>query len=165
MKDFSELKQTIVASIKANGRGAITGNLLQEQLLMMADSMELQSFEGFATPTTTPVRDNTAEHLYFAMESGDYSAFVEGLELDEGDFYMIYRMPDEEEWTAVDIRKWMKGDPGEPGKDGADGGILFPSTGIDEEGNLYIEVPDDEESTNLVIDEEGFLCVKMPDLR
>lgn len=72
------------------------------------------------------------------------------------------------------VKRGRKGDDGYTpikgvdyfdGKDGADGGILFPSTGIDEEGNLYIEVPNDEESTNLVIDEEGFLCVKMPDLR
>ena len=166
MKDFSELKQRIVDNIKANGRGAITGNLLQEQLLTMADSMELQSFEGFATPSVTPVHDNTAEHVYFAMESGDYSAFVEGLELEEGDFYMFYIMPNNEEWTAVNLREFLKGekgDPGytprkgvdyfdgkdgQPGKDGADGrdgGLNIPyffiQEGEDGRLHLFCKVP------------------------
>lgn len=163
MRDFEELKQSIIDTIKANGRGAITGPLLQAELLKICDKMELQSWNGMATPSTQPTRDYHAEHVYMAVEAGDYSAFKDGLVLEEGDFYLLYKMPDEEEWTALDMRKWMKGDKGEDGKDG---NVMWPGTGVDEEGYLYAEVPDEEDETNLTIDEEsGYLCMEMPDLR
>lgn len=158
MKDYSELKQEIIDNIRANGRGAITGPLLQEQLLNICDKMELQSFEGFATPSVTPVRDYTSEHFYFAVEPGDYSEFADGLFVEEGDFYLLYRMPGETDWNAENLKDYFKGDKGQ---DGADGSLLFPTVDIDANGNLYVEVPDSNE-TNLVIDGED-LCVVYPD--
>ena len=121
MRDFNELKNEIVANIKANGRGAITGPLLQTELLAMCDEMELQTFLGFATPETVPVRDTTAEHFYFAITAGDYSAFVDGLTLNDGDIYMLYLLPDDEEWTAFDMGTYLKGEKGEKGEQGDKG--------------------------------------------
>ncbi len=56
MANFATLKAAIAAAIKQNGNNEITGNLLQQQLLAMVDSLGVAGFQfkGVATPETNP---------------------------------------------------------------------------------------------------------------
>ena len=47
MADYTNLEQQIAAAIRANGEGAITGPLLQEQLLDIVDATSRGAMPSF----------------------------------------------------------------------------------------------------------------------
>ena len=75
MSKYSTLKAEIIASIKRNGAQAITGDLLQEKLLSMIDSLgEHYQFGGLALPSTefTPGDEPV---VFIAATPGTYTDF------------------------------------------------------------------------------------------
>lgn len=75
MSKYSTLKAEIIASIKRNGAQAITGDLLQEKLLSMIDSLgEFYQFGGLAIPSTefTPGDEPV---VFIAATPGTYTNF------------------------------------------------------------------------------------------
>lgn len=75
MSQYSNLKSAITAVIKENGNNEITGNLLQQTLLAMVNSLGANyQFRGIATPATDPGTPDQ-NVFYFATEAGIYSNF------------------------------------------------------------------------------------------
>ncbi len=75
MADYSILKSAIAAVIKQNGNNEITGELLQQALLSMINSLGAgYQFAGIATPTTNP---GTPDYnvFYLATDPGVYANF------------------------------------------------------------------------------------------
>ena len=99
MADFTALKQSIAAAIRANGEGAITGPVLQDQLLDMVDAMEVDTWGGLITEDTVPPTDTDKPHVLLAVTEGYYEAF--DLTVEDGDIWLVARMADEVE-EAVD---------------------------------------------------------------
>jgi len=95
MADYTNLKQQIAAAIRANGEGAITGPLLQEQLLDIVDAMEVDTWGGLITEDTVPPTDTDKPHVLLAVTEGYYEAF--DLTVEEGDIWLVARMADEVE--------------------------------------------------------------------
>ena len=106
MADLTNLKLQIVAAIRANGQGAITGPLLQEQLLDMVDAMEVDTWGGFITAETVAPSDITHAHLFLAVTAGTYEAF--DLTVEEGDIWVVAREADGEEWTKTNLAAGLK---------------------------------------------------------
>lgn len=102
MKNFEQLASQITAVIRENGTGAITGAQLQEVLLAMKDKMQLSSFEGIATPSTTVTTDYLGEHFYIAYAAGTYSNF-DGAVLDGSAVTMFYKMTGQTTWSHVQL--------------------------------------------------------------
>lgn len=75
MANYSTLKAAIQQVIKANGNNEITGDLLQQSLLAMINSLGAgYQFVGGATPATNPgTPDNNV--FYLATETGTYTNF------------------------------------------------------------------------------------------
>ena len=75
MANYSTLKAAIQQVIKANGNNEITGDLLQQSLLAMINSLGAgYQFVGGATPATNPgTPDNNV--FYLATENGTYTNF------------------------------------------------------------------------------------------
>lgn len=75
MANYSTLKAAIQQVIKENGNNEITGNLLQQSLLAMINSLGSgYQFVGGATPATNPgTPDNNV--FYLATENGTYTNF------------------------------------------------------------------------------------------
>ena len=75
MANYSTLKAAIQQIIKENGNNEITGNLLQQSLLSMINSLGSgYQFVGGATPATNPgTPDNNV--FYLATENGTYTNF------------------------------------------------------------------------------------------
>lgn len=107
MKDFTALKTAITAAIRANGVGAITGPVLQTQLLAMVDKMELAEFEGIATTATTPVTDALTNHFYIAVATGTYANFG-GLVVSAGDTILFYKMAGANAYSNVNLTSGLK---------------------------------------------------------
>lgn len=101
MADFTALKQSIAAAIRANGEGAITGPVLQDQLLDMVDAMEVDTFGGFLTADTVPPTDTTVPHIFIGYGEFTNEAFQIGVQ--HGEVWIVCRMADEEEWTKVNL--------------------------------------------------------------
>ena len=101
MADFTALKQSIAAAIRANGEGAITGPVLQDQLLDMVDAMEVDTFGGFLTADTVPPTDTTVPHVFIGYGEFTNDAFQIGVQ--HGEVWIVCRMADEEEWTKVNL--------------------------------------------------------------
>lgn len=101
MADFTALKQSIAAAIRANGEGAITGPVLQDQLLDMVDAMEVDTFGGFLTADTVPPTDTTVPHVFIGYGEFTNEAFQIGVQ--RGEVWIVCRMADEEEWTKVNL--------------------------------------------------------------
>lgn len=101
MADFTALKQSIAAAIRANGEGAITGPVLQDQLLDMVDAMEVDTFGGFLTADTVPPTDTTVPHVFIGYGEFTNEAFQIGVH--RGEVWIVCRMADEEEWTKVNL--------------------------------------------------------------
>ena len=80
MADFTALKQSIAAAIRANGEGAITGPVLQDQLLDMVDAMEVDTFGGFLTADTVPPTDTTVPHVFIGYGEFTNEAFQIGVQ-------------------------------------------------------------------------------------
>lgn len=121
MADYTNLKQQIAEAIRANGEGAITGPLLQEQLLDIVDAMEVDTWDGFITSDTEPPTDTNKPHVLLAVEEGTYEDF--GLTVEDGDIWVVCRMADEVEvvedpvtgettevpiWTKVNLAAGLK---------------------------------------------------------
>jgi len=65
--------------------------------------------------------------------------------------------------TTVNV-KGADGRDGNDGQDGKDGNVLYPSMGFTSQGELYVEMPDSQEETNMSIDGDGYLCQNLPNL-
>lgn len=75
MASFATLKATIQQYIKQNGTNAITGNLLQQQLLAMINSLGANyQYAGIATPDTNPGTPDQ-NVFYIAAVAGNYANF------------------------------------------------------------------------------------------
>lgn len=83
MGDYSELKTAISNAIKTNGKGEITGEVLQSALLSIVSTIgAYDTFGGIATVNTSPNTDQKV--FYLATEAGTYNNFRRGLILHEG---------------------------------------------------------------------------------
>lgn len=88
MSKYSTLKAEIIASIKRNGAQAITGDLLQEKLLSMIDSLgEHYQFGGLASPSAefTPGDEPV---VFVAATPGTYTNFG-GLVVADGEVALL----------------------------------------------------------------------------
>jgi len=171
MADYTNLKQQIAAAIRANGEGAITGPLLQEQLLDIVDAMEVDTWGGLITEDTVPPTDTNKPHVLLAVTEGYYEAF--DLTVEEGDIWLVARMADEVEevvdpetgettevptWTKVNLTADIK-DRIEALEEGTQA-ALTPGNGIDidEQGNISVKT-----GNGLVADNEGNIEVETTD--
>ena len=148
MADFTALKQSIAAAIRANGEGAITGPVLQDQLLDMVDAMEVDTFGGFLTADTVPPTDTTVPHVFIGYGEFTNEAFQIGVQ--RGEVWIVCRMADEDEWTKVNLTSNLlnRVQALEEGTQIA----LTPGDGIDidAEGNISTKI-----GTGLKYDNEG----------
>ena len=88
MANFATLKAAIAAAIKQNGNNEITGNLLQQQLLAMVNSLGANyQFSGVATPSTDPGTPDQ-NVFYVASTAGTYSNFG-GIVLNDGEIAIL----------------------------------------------------------------------------
>ena len=156
MADFTALKQSIAAAIRANGEGAITGPVLQDQLLDMVDAMEVDTFGGFLTADTVPPTDTTVPHVFIGYGEFTNEAFQIGVQ--RGEVWIVCRMADEEEWTKVNLTSNLlnRVQALEEGTQIA----LTPGDGIDidAEGNISVKT-----GNGLVADNEGNIEVETTD--
>lgn len=96
MANYAVLKNNIESTIKQNENQEITGQLLQNTLLEIVNSLTIgKQFVGIADPSTTPLANNTdANVFYIAITPGVYSNFqgVGGatLTLNSGNIGVIY---------------------------------------------------------------------------
>lgn len=75
MANYATLKATIAAAIRENGNNEITGNLLQQQLLAMVNSLGVgYQYAGIATPATNPGTPDQ-NVFYLASTAGTYTNF------------------------------------------------------------------------------------------
>lgn len=75
MANYATLKAAIQAVIKQNGTNDITGNILQQTLLSMIESLGANyQFAGIATTTTNPGSPDQ-NVCYFAFDIGTYTNF------------------------------------------------------------------------------------------
>lgn len=75
MANYATLKAAIAAAIKQNGNNEITGNLLQQQLLAMVNSLGANyQYAGIATPATNPGTPDQ-NVFYIASTPGAYTNF------------------------------------------------------------------------------------------
>jgi len=171
MADYTNLKQQIAAAIRANGEGAITGPLLQEQLLDIVDAMEVDTWGGLITDDTVPPTDIDKPHVFLAVTEGTYEAF--DLTVEEGDVWLVYRDagdveevvdPETEEvtevptWTKVNLTADLK-DRIEALEEGTQA-ALTPGDGIDidEQGNISVKT-----GNGLMVNDEGEIEVEVSD--
>lgn len=75
MANYATLKSSIAAAIKQNGNNEITGNLLQQRLLAMVNSLGVgYQYAGIATPATNPGTPDQ-NVFYIAFSAGTYANF------------------------------------------------------------------------------------------
>ena len=75
MANYATLKAAIAAAIKQNGNNEVTGNLLQQQLLAMVNSLGIgYQYIGIATPDTNPGTPDQ-NVFYLASTAGTYANF------------------------------------------------------------------------------------------
>lgn len=88
MANYATLKAAIAAVIKENGNNEITGNLLQQSLLAMVDSLGVgYQYVGIASPATNPgIPDQNV--FYLASTAGTYVNFS-GLVLANGEIAIL----------------------------------------------------------------------------
>lgn len=88
MANYATLKAAIAAAIKQNGNNEITGNLLQQQLLAMANSLGVgYQYVGIATRATNPGTPDQ-NVFYFASTPGTYPNFG-GIQIADGEICII----------------------------------------------------------------------------
>lgn len=89
MANWSILKQAIADTIKTNGNQEITGQLLQNTLTSIVNSIgENATFAGVATPSTNPgVQDGNV--FYFASTPGLYTNFS-GITVGKDEFSILH---------------------------------------------------------------------------
>ena len=89
MANYATLKTAIKNVIKTNGNNEITGQLLQQSLLSMINSLGYgYQFVGVATPTTNPGTPD-AKVFYIANGKGTYTKFG-SLEITEDEVVILY---------------------------------------------------------------------------
>lgn len=90
MANYASLKSAIQQVVKTNGNNEITGDLLQQTLLAMVNSLGAgYQFIGVATPSTNPGTPDQ-NVFYIANEKGAYTNFG-GINIDEdGVFLLLY---------------------------------------------------------------------------
>lgn len=89
MANYNNLKTAIQDVIKANGNHEITGDILQNALLSMINSLGAgYQFMGVATPETNPSTPDQ-KVFYFANGKGTYANFG-GLIVDEDEVIILY---------------------------------------------------------------------------
>jgi len=156
MADLTALKQSIAAAIRANGEGAITGPVLQEQLLDMVDAMEVDTFGGFLDSETVPPSDTTKPHIFIGY--GEFTNDAFDITVAEGEVWVVCRMADEQEWTKENITSNLlnRVQALEEGTQKA----LTPGDGIDidAEGNISVKT-----GNGLKADDEGNIEVETTD--
>ena len=168
MADLTALKQSIAAAIRANGEGAITGPVLQEQLLDMVDAMEVDTFGGFLTADTVPPTDTTVPHVFIGY--GEFTNEAFQISVQRGEVWLVCRMADEEEWTKVNLTSNLLNrvkaledgtqktlTPGDGIEIDTDGNISVKTgNGLkaDDEGNIEVETTD-EPQTNPALPVSG----------
>ncbi len=80
MADYKVIKDAIKTAIKQNNAQEITGDVLQQNLLAIINSLGVgYQFFGVATPDTNPGATD-ARVFYIAAENGTYSNF-DGIEI------------------------------------------------------------------------------------
>lgn len=88
MANYATLKAAIAAAIKQNGNNEITGNLLQQQLLVMVNSLGVgYQYAGIATTATNPGTPDQ-NVFYLASTAGTYTNF-NGLVLTDGEIAIL----------------------------------------------------------------------------
>lgn len=88
MANYATLKAAIAAAIKQNGNNEITGNLLQQQLLAMVNSLGVgYQYADVATPATNPGTPDQ-NVFYLASTAGTYTNF-NGLVLTDGEIAIL----------------------------------------------------------------------------
>lgn len=92
MAQFKDLKNAIIAVIKQNGNNEITGQLLQNALLSMINSLGGHcNFAGVVTPTFVPPVDSDERIFYLASAPGVYTNFGETVVVNPGEIrYFAY---------------------------------------------------------------------------
>ena len=97
--EYSQLKSAITSVIKENGNEEITGQLMQDALIAIINTLGLGfQFMGKATPATDPGTPD-ARVFYIAFESGLYSNFG-GVTLD-GKSLVLFLFSDN--WSTITI--------------------------------------------------------------
>lgn len=88
MANYANLKSDIAGVIRTNNNEEITGDILQEQLLGMVDSLGAGfQYKGVATPTTAPGTPDE-NVFYIASTAGTYTNFG-GLAVAEGEVAIL----------------------------------------------------------------------------
>ena len=107
MGAYTNLKNAIKQVIKQNGNQEITGQLLQNTLLSMVDTLGTDyKYCGIATPTTVPSTDE-GNMYYFAKESGSYTNFTDSahtnLHIDEQGLYVFTKNAETDWWSSENL--------------------------------------------------------------
>lgn len=86
MAQFRNLKNAIAEVIKQNGNNEITGQLLQNALFSMINSLGGQyNFAGVVSPTFVPPVDSDERIFYLAFQPGTYVNFGENVVVNPGE--------------------------------------------------------------------------------
>lgn len=89
MANYSTLKAAIADVIKQNGNNEITGNILQQSLLAMVNSLgAYYQFVGVATPSITPGTPD--QNVYYIGGAGVYSNFGTPITIRNGHVGVFY---------------------------------------------------------------------------
>ena len=86
---YEELKTAIASVIKENGRHEITGNLLQDCLMAIINTLgEGYQFVGVATPETEPITGD-GKYFYLAGQAGNYTHFGSDVQVQTGQIVVL----------------------------------------------------------------------------
>lgn len=86
---YQELKTAIASVIKENGRHEITGNLLQDCLIAIINTLgEGYQFMGVATPETEPITGD-GKYFYLAGQAGNYTHFGSDVQVQTGQIVVL----------------------------------------------------------------------------
>ena len=108
MGAYTNLKNAIKQVIKQNGNQEITGQLLQNTLLSMVDTLGTDyKYCGIATPTTVPSAEE-GNIYYFAKESGSYTNFTDSAHtnlhiIDEQGLYVFTKNAETGWWSSENL--------------------------------------------------------------
>ena len=116
MANYQALKERVSQAIKTNGSGEITGQVLQDAMKDVIDTLGANyMFAGIAVPSTIPITTD-ARVFYVASEGGTYESFG-GIVVPNGISFLTY----DSSWTLYTLLTLDEIDNGS-----ADKGV-FPS--------------------------------------
>lgn len=99
MSNYATLKANIAQYIKENHENDITGNLLQQQLLAMVNSLGVgYQYAGIATPATNPGTPDQRV-FYIAFSPGNYVNFGSGFDVSG---YNLSILKYDDSWSMVE---------------------------------------------------------------